>query len=392
MFASFDSVNTPGVKVWDYSRTSSSSALIRICLEDDCAPFQYFLTGANTGSVRVQLPTGSIAGKTVTIRNDKLGASTQSVTVLDPYNTKSTNYLLGASQSVTFICVPHVTGDSGNAGVGVVQWIPLTTGPLNAYAYHGAVLSGSGNTVTGPYAIISGGSSNQALNAYSFVGGGTGNAASNSSATIAGGSGNSASGNISTVAGGTSNNAGGAYSTVCGGDTNIASGTYSAILGGNAGATRSITGFQAIPACNSPIASNTGITQGGVLVLAAATTDATAKVLTSNSSAAATTNTLTLPNNAAYFVKGSVIATVTGGGDTKSWEFTAAIKRGANAASTALVGTPSVTSPYADAGASAWTVALSADTTNGALAVTVTGAAATTIRWVCKLESVEVTY
>jgi hypothetical protein len=35
---------------------------------------------------------------------------------------------------------------------------------------------------------------------------------------------------------------------------------------------------------------------------------------------------------------------------------------------------------------------LTADTTNGGLAVTVTGQAGTTIRWVCKLETTEVTY
>jgi hypothetical protein len=45
-----------------------------------------------------------------------------------------------------------------------------------------------------------------------------------------------------------------------------------------------------------------------------------------------------------------------------------------------------------DTGAAAWTIAISADTTNGALAVSVTGQAATTIRWVCKLESTEVTF
>ena len=35
---------------------------------------------------------------------------------------------------------------------------------------------------------------------------------------------------------------------------------------------------------------------------------------------------------------------------------------------------------------------IAADTTNGGLKVTVTGQATTTIRWVCKIETTEMTY
>ena len=44
-----------------------------------------------------------------------------------------------------------------------------------------------------------------------------------------------------------------------------------------------------------------------------------------------------------------------------------------------------------DAGAAGWTLTLSADTTNGGLAVTATGEANKTIRWVARVLSVEVT-
>jgi len=98
-----------------------------------------------------------------------------------------------------------------------------------------------------------------------------------------------------------------------------------------------------------------------------------------------------LADNSAVYFRGTVIANVTGGGNTKSWTFDGQIKRGANAAATTLTGS-TVASPYGDAGASTWTVALSADTTNGGLAVTVTGQASTTIRWVCRLETTEVSY
>jgi len=87
-----------------------------------------------------------------------------------------------------------------------------------------------------------------------------------------------------------------------------------------------------------------------------------------------------------------VVSGVTGGGDTKGWTIEGVIKRGANAASTALVGTPTVTSSFADAGASTWVIAVTADTTNGGLRVTFTGQAGTTIRTVAQIRTTEMTY
>jgi len=60
-----------------------------------------------------------------------------------------------------------------------------------------------------------------------------------------------------------------------------------------------------------------------------------------------------------------------------------------NGGTTALVGTPTVTSHESDA---AWDCAASADDTNDALAITVTGAAATNVRWVATVELTQVTY
>jgi hypothetical protein len=45
-----------------------------------------------------------------------------------------------------------------------------------------------------------------------------------------------------------------------------------------------------------------------------------------------------------------------------------------------------------DVAAATWVLAITADTTNGGIAVTVTGAAATTIRWVSRIETTEVTF
>jgi hypothetical protein len=141
-----------------------------------------------------------------------------------------------------------------------------------------------------------------------------------------------------------------------------------------------------------PIADALGISQSALLLLARQTTDATATVLTSNTSAASNTNQVILPNNSAYSFSGEVIAGVTGAGDTARWTINGAIKRGANAASTTMVGTATVTMSHFDAGAATWVVAVTADTTNGGIKVEVTGAASTTIRWVCRISTVEMTF
>jgi len=248
------------------------------------------------------------------------------------------------------------------------------------------------NVASGDYSFLGGGYDNKASAFYSAVAGGQGNFATGNSSFVGGGIDNQANNISSVVAGGRLNVASGDYSAIGGGREHIANSAFSTVSGGAYGSTRGVIGYHAFPACNGPILPVPGgLSQAGLLVLGAETTDATPTVIRSNTSAASTTNQLILPNNSAYYVFGYAIANVTGAGDTKSWIMSATIKRGANAASTTVVGSL-VASQQGDAGASTWDIALTADTTNGGLAVTVTGQAGTTIRWVCKLETTEVTY
>ena len=129
-----------------------------------------------------------------------------------------------------------------------------------------------------------------------------------------------------------------------------------------------------------------------MFVFAKQTTDATASVLTTDGGAAGTTNQVILPNNSAYYFKATVIANVTGGGNTKAWTLEGAIKRGSGVGTAAIVGTVTTTIVAADAGASTWTVTATADTTNGGLAITFTGQASTTIRVVARVDTTEVTF
>ena len=120
-------------------------------------------------------------------------------------------------------------------------------------------------------------------------------------------------------------------------------------------------------------------------------TTSTPTVLTTDTSVAGINNQLILSNNSAFYFKGSVIAGVTGGGNTKAWTFEGVAKRGANAAATSIVGTVAVNVVAADAGASTWTISVTADTTNGGVAITVTGTA-TTIRWAAEVKSTQIGY
>lgn len=262
-----------------------------------------------------------------------------------------------------------------------------------ATALYSAVGGGSANRASGQASAVLGGDSNQSFSAYSFIGGGQSNTAQTSThATVCGGNSNTASGQYAFVGGGNGNFATGSRSIVAGGDNNLANSSYSSIPGGAYGTTRSIQGYFVFPACIGPIDFATGVSQSGLLVLGRQTTDATATVLRSNNSTASSINQVTLPNNSAYSFSGEVIAGRTGGGDTARWTIAGAIKRGASAATTTMVGTPTVTMTHNDAGAAARTVAVTADTTNGGIKVEVTGAASTTIRWVCRINTVEVTY
>jgi hypothetical protein len=130
--------------------------------------------------------------------------------------------------------------------------------------------------------------------------------------------------------------------------------------------------------------------QNGMLVIRASTTNATATALSSNGSTAGNANQVILPNNSAYAFSGIIVARrqAAGGTESAAWKVEGLIRREANAASTTLV----FSMVTAISNLPLWTLALSADTTNGGLKVEATGAAATNIRWVATIQTSEVTY
>tara|TARA_B110000483_G_scaffold93473_1_gene115185 strand:+ start:5986 stop:7266 length:1281 start_codon:yes stop_codon:yes gene_type:complete len=136
-----------------------------------------------------------------------------------------------------------------------------------------------------------------------------------------------------------------------------------------------------------------GDSQGGLFILRADTTGATAEALTTNNSTAATTNQVVLPNNSVYGFTGTITARENSAAtnDFAIWEVKGGAVRGSSASTTAL-GSYNINTISESTGAANWSIAISADTTNGAIAFTVTGEAVHQIRWVATINTTEVIY
>jgi hypothetical protein len=404
MFTSFASENTPAFQVWDLSNTYSGTA--RLVLQDDCAPIQIIKTGGSSIQPQLFLPTSPVEGRTIKIVNCRYGSESQTINVYSsdtaPFNAIFT---VGSGQYIETCFVSSMRSFGQSAGVQASGWVTInqaSSSNANAYGFvagglanrasaqYSGVVAGSGNSASGTRAGVLGGVGNTSGGTDTGVVGGDSNFITGDRAASLGGQSNQAGNTNATVVGGASNNAGGLSSAIVGGQSNIADSTFGIVIGGRDGTVRSIVGNVVTSASSAPIVASSGRQQLATLLLGRQTTDATATRLASTPTAAGTTNQVILPNNSAYYFRGSVIA-YSAGGDAKAWTFEGAIKRGATAASTAIVGTVILNVTASDPAAS-FGLTVTADTTNGGLAVSGIGQFATTVRWVCKVETTEVTY
>lgn len=99
-----------------------------------------------------------------------------------------------------------------------------------------------------------------------------------------------------------------------------------------------------------------------------------------------------LNNSSAWVFEALVVGKTAGAGNAVAFKIAGLIKRGANAAATSLVGSPTITVIAADAALASATASVNADTTNGALDILVSGIAATTMTWVGSIKTAEVTF
>lgn len=108
----------------------------------------------------------------------------------------------------------------------------LIVGDHNSYSSFGGLVAGEENTVSGPYASVTGGYANVAAGGSASVSGGYANKATGGASSISGGYGNLTNGGAASISGGYGNTASGGASAVGGGYDNTAFGGASSVSGG----------------------------------------------------------------------------------------------------------------------------------------------------------------
>ena len=256
--------------------------------------------------------------------------------------------------------------------------------------------SRAGSTATFAAAINNNTSSYGPTNQYSIAIGRQARTTGNHASTV-GGYNNTATATYSSVAGGSNNSAMGQNSFVTGA-TNAARGMYSSIIGGESNDTQTTAKYSVASGqyANAKIIgqkvhasgqfSTDGDAQGSTFILRADTTDATATVLTANNSAASTDNQIVADSDTCITFDGTITAMQNGAQAYASWKIEGLLVNDGGTTTLANSATTVISN------GSGWGMALSADNTNNALAITCTGEASHNIRWVANIRTTEVTY
>ena len=303
----------------------------------------------------------------------------------------------GASANVDLALSPKGTGaltaqvaDSTTAGgnkrgTSSVDWqTTRAAASQSAIGPRGVISGGYANTISGSNnaAVIAGGSTNIVNSNYGVIGGGYVNTSNGGWDVVAGGWTCGAYGGNGAVGGGMNNTVSQAYGTIPGGQEG-----YSALFGKLAYASGKFT--------------TAGDAQFGLNVCRATTTTNAAINLTNDGSGTfSATNHLVLPNNRVYRFTIDLVAssgtigtasTSTYGSFGGVWTITGAIRRAATAATTAIIGIPTVLATAVDSQLAAVTFTVLAETaTYGSLQIVATGLASTQIHWVATIMTTEV--
>lgn len=338
-----------------------------------------------TTTVTGNLPAwGGINGQSLVDSGVAIGNGGHAVPVMDAANawTGVQTFLTaplfsGAANSLTF------AGSASGAPVGVLAvgsdanvglyFQPKGTGALTMTVPDNAVAGGNARGAGAVDLQIPRFSANQV--------------ASGQAATIVGGTSNIASGQTSTVLGGY-NNLAGAQGAVVGGFENLADGTYSSIPGGWKARARGRYGIQCFA---SGVFSAVGDAQGCNFILRGSTASTSAGRLTADGAAAGSANCLNIPDNTVVVLDGMISARdTTAAGSAGVVAMRAMLARGTGAASTvATINNPGAAFGTGT-GATGVSAAMTADTANGCLNVTVTPPNGDTWHWVFRGTAVEV--
>ena len=204
-----------------------------------------------------------------------------------------------------------------------------------------------------------------------------------------------ASGDYAVIAGGSFNTAAGLHSIVVGGNNNTNDSEYSVVLGGVNGNTRGINGAVIMPHYATGGASNSsGMIQTGYYLLSGDTLQSTSPVdlTTDGSGNIAANNQITLRDNSLVQFKGTVVAKEINTDNTPEiavWEIKGTAFRGVGNTTTDLV---SVVNPTLidSTTSTSWQIAISTENNIGCILLQVQGTAEQQIRWVARIETIEV--
>lgn len=229
---------------------------------------------------------------------------------------------------------------------------------------------------------IGGGNTNKIYGTQSTISGGYTNTVGSGSlntngAVIGGGQGNFTLADLSVVSGGRDNtiSTAGTYGAITGGRLNQVTAQYA-----RAGGYQAVARHTGGDSWSEGAFATAGDSQISTVVRKVQTTNATATSMT----------TVVLPDDSTFLFDIDIVARRTDAdNESAAYNLKGCIDRNSGVATTALVG--SVTKTVIAEDTAAWDVAVIANTSSGGLQVQVTGEASKTIRWVAKIEIVEVT-
>jgi hypothetical protein len=163
---------------------------------------------------------------------------------------------------------------------------------------------------------------------------------------------------------------------------------HTSVAIGDGAHTKGIRGKFAFSPCSYSSFVSPGSVQSGKIVMVASTTTTTTVVLTSDANNASTNNQLIVQSNQAMTFFGTLIAKQSASANMASYLIKGAIVNNAGTVSISSIAIETIVDTIGLTTQPTFT----ADNTNKALTVTSGAKATTNIRWVCNLDSVEVTY
>lgn len=241
------------------------------------------------------------------------------------------------------------------------------TNNISSASTYAAIAGGSSNTIASIGSGIVCGGTNTINANYGFIGAGLTNTIDGSGAAA-----------YAVICGGNNNTVSATNGTVVGGSTNTAAGNYSVVSGYNAYADKHGQYSHASGALGGA-----GSSQVSTLIARRYTTDATpSELFLDGSSARCTIGT----NRSWYFTVKVIARRYTVTGESAAYKFEGVLD---NDAGTTSLGS-AVTKTVIHEDNASWDCDVTADDTNDALVITVTGEASKVIRWVAEIRLVEV--